>query len=446
MQLSERKWLIGLITVFVVAFGLRIAMTANFVGLDSPPDLAANPDQQDYEQFAHHLSTGQGYTLEDGTPTARRAPGTSLAISPVYALFGRSHMAARIWFCYLSAATCVAVMLIVVQVFGRTHAIVAGALLAVYPGHFYHSMHLVSEVPYGLALSGAVALSLYSIRHKTLRIAALAGLCWGMAILTMPQIILALPIGAFAIAIAWMWMPKSQWRLTAKQVMCQVVLALAVVSPWVVRNAIVMDHPTLANTSGKTLWESHNEVTMLNPSWSGQSIRLDYLEETYSKLPVDEVEADREAWNRGMASIREHRSQLPAVITAKLGRFLSPIKDTPNTMVKLSFAVAWILTIPFIGIGVWQTIKRNRTATFVALIPVAITFATVIIFYGSVRFRDSLAPLFIAATGVGITHVATTVIARWKAKQDQDENGVLATLPQDQSGTTDEEQVERKAA
>ncbi len=77
--------LAGLFVIALLAFALRVAVAAKFQGLAAPPDAASNPDPLDYEAFAWSVADGHGYALADGTRTARRPPGTSVALLPVYA-------------------------------------------------------------------------------------------------------------------------------------------------------------------------------------------------------------------------------------------------------------------------------------------------------------------------------------------------------------------------
>ena len=138
--------------IFALALALRLGVTGLLQGLDSPPRAEANPDQVEYERFGWRLAHGQGYTWETGEPTAARPPGTALVLVPVYQWFGHSFRVGRLWFCLLSALTCLATAWAVKYSFDSAVALVAALGVAVYPGHFYYSMHFLSEVPFTLWL------------------------------------------------------------------------------------------------------------------------------------------------------------------------------------------------------------------------------------------------------------------------------------------------------
>lgn len=78
--------------IFILAFSIRIAVTARFVALSSAPDQEAGGlDIVDYEEFDWSFVSGKWCALTDGQLTARRTPGASFAIAIPYLAFGRSH-------------------------------------------------------------------------------------------------------------------------------------------------------------------------------------------------------------------------------------------------------------------------------------------------------------------------------------------------------------------
>jgi len=458
MFTSNRAFAAALITIFVVALGLRLGLAAKYVGLDSPPDFDANPDQIDYEMLAHRVSSGAGYTLADGSPTARRSPGTSWTLAPIYAVTGRSFIAGRIWFCLISAATCLAVAWIAVQIAGRGAAVASAALLAIYPGHAYYAMHFVSEVPYCFCLALGVAATMRAWRGARLggtdkagsaglsvvdsadaptltssedsacqchpandpangfAYLLLAGLCFGFAILCRTQLTLLVPLAFVALIVFYRKLPRAQWQLHMRRVAVQLAVIAAVLSPWLIRNTIVFGKPVLSNIAGLGLYGAHNPITFNDPNWRGTWIKISELERQFGALPMDEVLKDEEAKRRGLHATLVNLPRLPQIALYKLGRFVWPFMDTPNRVVQWTFALAWIAVIPLIFIGgrfAWRTARRP---TLLLLLPVLSTVAAIVLFYGSVRFRDSIAPLFITFAGIGVARAAAVIAARFTSK------------------------------
>ncbi len=241
-----------LLGVFLIALTLRLAVASRFVGLDTPPDRSAGGlDVVDYEGFAWNAASGHGYVLDDGTPTARRAPGTSFALVPIYAVFGHSYLAAHLWFCLISAGTCVATVWLAAMVVERETAVLAGLWLAVYPGSMQHAMHFFSEVPFAFLLVLALGATLRSLRGGHFAWGLAAGVLWGGAVLVRPNIVLAAPIGLALL----MLLPEARSRSLLTISGTIALAAMLTIVPWVVRNCRVMGKPTVATViGGYTFW------------------------------------------------------------------------------------------------------------------------------------------------------------------------------------------------
>ncbi len=438
MHLSQRRFILALLAIFVVALLVRVGMAARFVGLDSPPDFDANPDQLDYEWGAYQLVSGNGLVTESGQPTATRTPGTALSLAPAYLVVGRSFTAGRIWFCTLSAATCLVVAWIAWQVAGRGAALLAAVILAVYPGHAYYAMHFVSEVPYGLFLPLAVALTIHQYRHGGRWIAILAGACWTMAIYSRPQLLLLVPLSLLGILLALPVLLRyraalcQQWLPILRLWAVQVAVVAVLLTPWFVRNAIVVGKPVMSTIAGQGMWGSHNPLTFADPTYRGDWVRMSDLEAQFGALPEGEVARDAEASRRGRAAALSHWDQMPTLVMYKLGRFLSPFLATTNATVRIAFAAAWLAIAPLVVVGAWQGWRTSRAATIVLLAPMLATLVTVILFYGSIRFRDSIAPLLVTLAAVGLmslARLAKSRLARSAAAAGPQDSGQNALLP-----------------
>lgn len=378
--------------VFVLALAVRLGATAAFVGLNAPPSASANPDQLDYDAFAWRLAQGEGFTLDDGTPTSRRPPGVSAAIAPVYALFGRSYAAARIWLAVLSAATCVACAGLATAAFGRLTGVLAGVGLALYPGHFYPAMHMLSETPYMLGLALATWATLVSVRQRSLGWATAAGVLWGLTMLVRPQVLL-LPVLALPLVL----LLRDYRRL----VVVQCATCVLVLLPWIVRNAVVMDRVCLTTGFGHVMWGAHNPRTFGDPAWRGRWVPTsDLLRE--HPFRGGEAALDAHAMQQAKREIAIHWRQMPALTAMKVVRFFEPIHDTPNARAKLAYTVGWGVTALLLLPGVILAWLRDRTATVVLLLPFAATLAMTLLTYGLDRFRDSAAPVFIPFAAVAV--------------------------------------------
>lgn len=409
MRMSQRSYWVAVAVVFVAALALRVGMTVSFVGLSSPPDFEANPDQVDYEVYAHRLSVGLGYTELSGQPTARRAPGTSLTLLPAYWLAGHSYAAGRLWLCVISAATCVAVGWVARQCFGVTAGLIAAVWLAVYPGHFYFAMHFLSETPYVFWLALGLGFSVRSVRGGGAWAGVVAGACWGMAVLTRPQVLLVVPLGFLAAALSKADVRQRNWLKVA----VQAGVIAVVLSPWVVRNAVVLGKPTVATIGGVTFWGGNNELVLNDPAMRGGWVKHSRLSKELKALPGGELARDAAAWRYGIEFVRGHAGQMPGLVAAKLYRFFWPVAETSNVAVRWAFALGWLSMAPWLVVGLVSGWRRERNMTVVLLLPVLATLATVVIFYGTDRFRDSCVPALIPLASLGLVRVLRGIFPAW---------------------------------
>ena len=392
MDLPRQQYLGLLVFIVLVAFALRLGVTVATQGLGSPPDPGANPDQVEYEELAYRMSVGEGFSWSSGEPTASRPPGASWMLVPVYALFGRSYAAGRLWFCAISALTCLATAWLARMCFGPRVALVAAGWLAVYPGHFYYAMHFLSEVPFGLWLALGAAFTVRSLKRPSLVSDLLAGASWGCAILTRPQLLPLVPLAFTAVLVA----TRSKRRGYLARLSVQALVLGLVLAPWVVRNAIVVGKPTVTTIlGGYGFWIGNNEVVLHDPRWRGTCAPIVQLIDAAHPLKGTEIEREALAWQYGKAFVSSHLSDMPGLVTMKLWRFLSPFADTPNRAVFWAFALGWGGTVLFLVAGLWLTTRTHPVETAVLAAPLVVMLLITVAFYGLDRYRDALAPVFV---------------------------------------------------
>ena len=414
IRLRSGTHLVFLSLLFLAALAIRLGVTAAFVGVGAPPDAGANPDQLDYEEIAFQLSQGNGFVLASGEPTARRPPGTSFTLLPVYWLFGRSYFAARVWFCLLSASTCLLVAWTASKCFGSAAGFAAGLLLAFYPGHFYYTMHLLSEPPYGFFLSLGCALTIASLGRRPGVADALAGASYAAAVLTRPQVLLIIPIGLLMILILRPLRTKS----CMQRFLLQSSVLLVCLSPWAARNLMVLGKPTLSTIGGIGFWGAHNEVVASDPQLQGMWMRVSDLESESYPVGGSEVEREEIMWHYGFEFLKRNPQVVPRLLAMKVFRFLTPFETTPNRAVYWTFASAWMLTLPLVLVGLWLAYRESVCCTMVLLAPILATLGTVLVFYGSIRFRDSVSPLLVIPAGITLSRVFSRLRPRLSSDRE----------------------------
>jgi 4-amino-4-deoxy-L-arabinose transferase-like glycosyltransferase len=398
--------------LFVIALMLRFALIAGTVGLSAPPKGAANPDQLDYELFAANLAAGHGYVLEVGKPTACRAPGTSFALYPVYLLFGRDFFMARIWFALLSAL-CVP---ITGRIAARLHSPQAGwlaaAWLCCYPGHMYYAIHFLSETPATLLIGLILLLQIETLRRPWNWRDVVLGLCIGFGILNRPS------IGIFAVTgcLLPLLVPTLTWR--QRWAKCTVIgmTVVLVVAPWLVRNKIVVHKVTIATiVPGYTFWGANNERTYHDPATLGYWIACSELVDADHPLEGDELQMEAAAWHYGTEYSQAHRADLPRVMLHRFGRVIWAYSESDNRLVDWAFRVSWLVSLPFVLLGLWHTLRTRRLESLLLVQGLLMVGATTVAFYGCSRFRDVIAPILAVLVAQGVLYLFQNRL-RWNKR------------------------------
>lgn len=392
----------------VLGFVVRLLAAAILVGLDAPPKGDANPDQIDYELFAAQMAAGNGYAFGPGEPTACRPPGTSFTLLPVYAVFGRSFAAGRIWFCLLGAATVTLAGLIGARAFGPRAGVIAAFLLALYPGHLYYSIHFLSEVPFGFYLAGACLFGLSAGTRPPGWAAAACGVCWAMAVLTRPNMVLGLGL----VALLWL-LSGGRWRERLLRVAVLLGAAVLVVGPWIVRNSLIIGKPTVCTLlSGYAMWGANNSRTASEPTLVGYWVPCSELADADHPLVGSELEREAAAWRYGLDWMRDNLHEMPRLTLHKLLRVIWAYSESTNRVADVAFRAGWLLLAPFVLLGVIWAIQRHPSTGLLLLIPLVTIVLTAVVFYGCARFRDGVAPVFVGLAGYAIA----VIVRRLKRK------------------------------
>lgn len=204
------------------------------------------PDEGVYLNLARNLHEQRVFGLE-GVPTADRPPGLPLLVAAVFELAGPRVPAARaanallgtlaVWliFGYASAA------------FGRREGLAAAAAAALYPFFVYWSGVVMTEnLTVCLVLAACWASESFR-KSPEPRLAAPAGLLWGLAALTRTQNL------AFPFLLA-PWLLRGPGKRTrAAAVLVFLAAAAAPSALWSARNKAVLGSGALDTHSGYTL-------------------------------------------------------------------------------------------------------------------------------------------------------------------------------------------------
>jgi len=207
------------------------------------------------DQFATTLVESGTFGFIPDVPSAYTQPLYGFFLTPVYWVFGRSWLAVGL----VQTLVAVVAAILVYELgrrFGSARAGLVGALLAtVHPYVVWHDVHVNREILDGLLAVGLTLLTVLVAERRSWPLAVALGAASGLAILGNARLV-ALPL----VLVAYL-----AWRIReARQVLVFGALvattAAVVVSPWIVRNEVVVGCATLT-TDAKALWKANNPAT-----------------------------------------------------------------------------------------------------------------------------------------------------------------------------------------
>lgn len=395
--------------LFCIAFSLRFCAVLalrdvhKFQGART-----AGADAVEFNALAQNLAAGKGYVVQPGQPTAFRAPGFPLLVSLLYRFSYSNYLLAYLLFSLLGAAAAVATYYLARELLPESLARISGFLLAVYFGHIYFATIFLSEGLFALCV--ALGLWAFLIHLRTARLVSLlsAGLLFGYAALTRPIAMLFCP---FLVFVLWRSMGRASKVFLLRTTLLCGAWALPVL-PWTVRNFAVFHKLVLITTNGgSTFYGANNDTVLHDRAFVGSWIST-------TKLPgralidaqPDEVSHDQMEWRLGFQWVASHWPQMPLLLCYKLGRFIMPAVESANKTFVLLESITFLPYAFLIFVGVFtccRTPRKYSSSRWLAIHAfVLANLTSTLIFYGSTRFRDAIAPVLVIYAAIGLQWIA----------------------------------------
>jgi 4-amino-4-deoxy-L-arabinose transferase-like glycosyltransferase len=375
---------LGLIAA--AAFALR-AVWALAV---APESLNHQGDPRFFHLTANLLVDGQGFIapvpfFASGTeyPTSEHPPGWSALLAVFSALGGRSYTVHELVGCGVGAGIVVCAGLLGRRVGGSRAGLLAAAIAALYPIYVALDGSLMSEPPYALGVAVCMVVAFRAVDEPTLKRAAVLGLAIGVTILIRGEALGLLVVLAVPVVLA------APARRLARLVLIWAV-ALAVIAPWCVRNAVTFDRPMLVSSEDGPVFAGAN----CNLSYYGRD--TGYWHSACVGLRSEFNPATRSALLReqGLGYAGDHLGRLPTVAGVRLLRtfalwqprrhvYFAEGRMMPGRTVAL--VCAWAVLALGLA-GAWR-LRRRLPDTAILLAPLVLAIATSLIAFGYSRFR-----------------------------------------------------------
>jgi hypothetical protein len=379
-----RRWIVASL---VVGFALRLAFALVY-WMGQP----LTHDEREYLALARSIARGDGFVYPADEPvsgTAQRfgrAPGYPLFLAMVHVTEPVDSVPARVKIAQSIVST-VGVWLIALiagRVAGARAAVAAAWIAALYPPLVFIPAYALSETLYStVALGAAWMLERETVRvsgTRTAGVPVLGAVLTGAGILVRPAMLFFVPFAA-------VWMV---WKRNVRAAVLFVVVALACVAPWTIRNALVYGRFVLvASEGGVTFWTGNNPLARgegdlaANPELKQAELAF---RNRYPELTAEEREPlyYREAF----AWIRTHPADWAALLVRKA--FFTVVPFGPSytlhsTKYVLASAGAYLLLLPAALAGAWW-LGRDRAPAALWLMAASTLFVS-LVFFPQERFR-----------------------------------------------------------
>ena len=344
------------------------------------------PDEHEYLTLARNLVHSGEFSFGMGS-TASRPPGYAFFLAGPL-LFGAGVAVLRSANFVLLAITVYAVYRL-----GRRAGdsglvgVLAAAGVALYPLLFYTAGTLYPQTLATLLL----VLGLWAVTGpRSARRALLGGLLFGALILTVPTF-------AFSLGVVCVWLIATQRRAAIAPVVAVLVGAAVVVTPWTVRNAVVLGSPVfVATNSGVNLLLGNSEHARAN---SGTNVDIS----RYVRAANGRSEVDRDAYYRSQAFrwIHDHKLAAVKLYVSKVLNYFN-FRNELRTRSQASTGKDLLLLLTYgplllLALARLAYARRRRMSSFEVLCLV-LYFANALwaaVFFTRVRFRAPLDAILI---------------------------------------------------
>jgi hypothetical protein len=429
---ARRRFELGLAAIALVALAVRIV----FIVVVSPsvPRLG---DASAYHLLAERLAHGGGYIrpfddvlLHLQRPTAEYPPLFPALLSLPARLGAHSVEQQRIFLAFVGAGTVALVGLLGRRAASAGVGLVAAALAAVYPMLFLPDATLMAESLYVLLVTGVLLAAYRAYDNPTASRFAALGVAIGLATLTRAEGIL---LGVVVVVPLVVFLRSLTARARLQRAGIAIGIAVAVIAPWTIRNAVRFHTFVPVSNNAGTLIDGAN----CDATYGGPQIGL--WRETFSQpgtgtaaptapAPTDQAHACFQGFDiadphfdeasaastdarAGLHYARTHLAKLPTVAAVRVLRTwglyaprqqvdFESLEGRPRAWQMRGTIMYWVL-LPFAIAG--AVIMRRRRRLVWPLLATGVTVTLVAAStYGQQRFRVAAEPALLVLAAVAL--------------------------------------------
>jgi hypothetical protein len=288
--------------------------------------------------------------------------------------------------------------------------LIAAFLAAIYPNLWINDALILSESLYA-ALTALVILAAYRFWFDPKGTnAALLGASCAVAALTRSEGLLWLPFLVLPLAVM---LRDQTWRRRLTLAVGSGLVALALMAPWMIRNIATFEEPSppyLATGSGRVLAFGNCDLT-----YSGRFFGYWNIGCAPSEFSGDESQIDRIHREKATEFMNAHRSELPKVALARVGRMWQVFRTDEGVefdrfferrgLDETRFALWQYYVMLPIGVAGVVLLWRRRVTIIPLVAPFVLVTFTAASTFGITRYRVPSEVALTMLAGLGLAWV-----------------------------------------
>jgi len=380
------------------------------------------------------LADGQGFVAPLGALRSVRVPDTGHPPGWTILLAGPTKLGLRTWLEHQIVTSVVGTATIVMTglagraAFGRRTGLIAAALAAVYPFFWVYERGVLSEplAMLGIATTIWLAYKFLDAPGPGLAV-ALGAVVGALAMTKSDQLAIAVVLVAplilsrrnvnFARRVRWLAMAAA--------------VCVAILAPWSIYLSTRFDRPVLVSGAvGATMAAGNCAQTYEGEllGWYHFGCLLG-LRQSPDQVP-DPIREDARLRTRAVTFMREHKSRVPVVVAARIGRTFSFFRPFQQTRLEFGHATRWVVKLGVfeywallpLAVGGTVIARRRRRPVYPLLVFPAVVVLTVLLTIGSLRYRAPAEIPLVILAAVAIE----AVLGAWRRRSAKE--GPHATL------------------
>ncbi|MFP6680396.1 MAG: glycosyltransferase family 39 protein [Dehalococcoidia bacterium] len=403
-----------MIALFTLALVVRLIYLIVISGLNAPFD----GDEIEYHNFATSLSENG----EWGTDSARatRPPVTPFLISMVYLVTGPDPTAARVLGVVISSLV-PGMLYIVGMLFTRNRRVVllAAFAFALYPPAIFYAPMILTENLTSLLVITSLGSYLWASQKRTALSAIATGVIWTILGLNRSVFILT-PIAFLIIQLIVARFGTQDWIWSRKMWLIGIAAFVITLSPWIIRNAVILDSFVPTTTRSGHLLLMTNGTLDNEEIKSGQYFKNPELF-TFDGTGKNEVEIDAIKRNRALDELSENWTQLPQPLFNRAKNFWTFRPDPYDPSLTRNDVIMSVIWIPVLLFFFLSSFVRSWKRNWPLLTFILLAFVLTLPFWGTPRFRFPVDSLLILGASTGLAEIIRMAQSRfhvlsWPAK------------------------------